>query len=128
MSVIRITWVVLSGTARIYLVCLLAYAAYTTVFLARALLRLRHPRNDEALVNISRRLRTVRQANALVFLLFEVDLTIDMIAMIRTIGFMSVSLSAATIGAFGPLVTFALFCLLVFTFLHVFQWIVTAKL
>jgi hypothetical protein len=128
MSTIATTWVVLTVTARLYLACLLAYAAYTTVFLARALLRLRHPRNDEALVEIARKLETVRQANALLFLLFGVDLTIEMIAMIRTIGFMSMSLSAATISVFGPLVTFALLCLVVFTFLHLLQWIVTAKL
>ena len=128
MYVIKAAWVVLTVTARLYVVCLLAYAAYTTVFLGRALLRLRHPRNGEALVEIARRLETVRQANALLFLLFGVDLTIEMIAMIRTIGFMSVSLSEASIGVFGPLVTFALFCLVVFTFLHVFQGIVTAKL
>jgi len=81
-----------------------------------------------SLDEISRRLENVRQANALVFLLFGVDLTVEMIAVIRTIGYMSMSLSGATVGIFGPLVTFALFALVVFTFLHIFQWVVTAKL
>jgi hypothetical protein len=129
------TWILLTLTAKLYLLCLLAYAAHTTVFLARASFRLRQDaasRNALHLTNsraeIAKKLETVRQSNALFFLLFGVDFTIEMLAMIRTIGFMSMSLSAATIGVFGPLVTFALFVMLVFTFLHVFQWVVTAKL
>ena len=70
----------------------------------------------------------MRQSNALFFLLFGVDFTIEMMATIRTIRFMSMSLSAATIGVFGPLATFALVAMLVFTFLHIFQWVVAAKL
>jgi hypothetical protein len=132
------TWAILTVTARLYLLCLLAYAAHTTYFLARALFRLQHLSSDVASGNalhvtgsraeMTRRLETVRQSNALFFLLFGVDFTIEMMATIRTIRFMSMSLSAATIGVFGPLVTFALFAMLVFTFLHIFQWVVTAKL
>jgi hypothetical protein len=70
----------------------------------------------------------VRQFSVLFFLLFCAVFTIEMIAVIRTIEFMSMSLSAATVGIFGPLLTFALFVFIVFTFLHVFQWVVTAKL
>jgi hypothetical protein len=127
-SILATTWTVLTVTARLYLLCLLAYAAHTTFVLARALFRLRHLPNEAVSGEITRRLETVRQANALFFLLFGVVFTIEMIAMIRTIGYMSMSLSAATIGVFGPLVTFALFAFVVFTFLHVFQWTVTAKL
>jgi hypothetical protein len=114
-------------TAKLYLLCLLAYAAHTTFVLGRALFRLRHLPNH-ALSLETRRLETVRQANALFFLLFGIVFATEMLAMIRTIGYMSVSLSGATIGVFGPLVTFTFFAFVVFTFLHVFQWIVTAKL
>jgi hypothetical protein len=138
MSVLMTTWAALTVTAKFYLLCLLVYAAHTTFVLARTLSLLRHLPNDAASCDathatgtvdeIVRKLETVRQANALFFLLFGVDFTIEMIAMIRTIGYMSMSLSAATIGIFGPLVTFALFVMVIFTLLHIFQWVATAKL
>jgi hypothetical protein len=138
MSILTSTWAVLTVTHKFYLLCLLGCAARTTFVLARALSPLRHLPNDAAsgdathvtgtVDEIVRKLETVRQANALFFLLFGVDFTIEMIAMIRSIGYMSMSLSAATIGIFGPLVTFALFVMVVFTLLHIFQWVVTAKL
>src|ERR1700675_4880589 len=129
MSILTSTWAVLTVTAKFYLLCLLAYAAHTTFVLARRLFLLRHLPNDAAsgdathatgiVDEIARKLETVRQANVLFFLLFGVDFTIEMTAMIRTIGYMSMSLSAATIRIFGPLVTFALFVMVIFTLFHI---------
>ena len=128
----------LTITARAYLLVLLAYAAYTTYVLGRILHRLRRSRqpttSDDGgrepwnLGRLAENLESVRQFNTFIFLLFGVDLSLETLAMIRTIVYMAMSLSAATIGVFGPLARFALFAMLVLTYLHVAQWFISAQL
>jgi hypothetical protein len=76
---------------------------------------------------ITRRIETLRQFHALLFLLFGIVFANEMFATLRAIEYSSMSLSAARIDVFEPLTAFAFFVFVVLVFLHSFQWIVGSR-
>jgi len=135
---LRLLWAVLTVTARFYVLCLLAAAAYTTYFLARTVPRLRRLQKGVAttdrasvkrrLIEMTRGIETLRQFHTLLFFLFGIVFANEVFATLRAIEYSSMSLSAARIDVFEPVTAFALFVFAVLAFLHAFQWIVAARL
>lgn len=82
MADLAISWETLTLISKLYLVCLLVCAAYTTVFLGRSLFTLRRRVGVAVSIEMATRLENVRQANTLVFLLSGVDLALETMAMI----------------------------------------------
>jgi flagellar biosynthesis protein FlhB len=135
---LRLEWAVLTVTAKFYVFCLLAAAAYTTFFLVQTVSRIRRLQKDVAsidatpvkcrLIEMTRGIENLRQFHILLFFLFGMFFANEMFALIRAIEYSSMSLSAARIDVFEPVAAFAFFVFVVLTLLHVFQWIVAARL
>ena len=135
---LRSLWVVLTITAKVYLLLLTTATGYSTYCLARATCRLRELLKRMAaadagdmgrrLAAMNRGIATLRQFHALLLLLFGVCCTNEVFATLRMIQNSSMSLSAAQINAFEPVAAFAFVVFVVFIFLHVFQWSLEASL
>ena len=135
---LRSLWIVLTITAKFYLLLLTAATGYSTYCLTRTTFRLRELLKPTAstdasdmgrrLAAMNRRIATLRQFHALLLLLFGVCCTNEVFATLRMIQNSSMSLSAAQINAFEPVVAFAFVVFVMFIFLHVFQWGVEAIL
>jgi hypothetical protein len=134
---LRSLWAIFTVTAKFYIVCLLIAAAYTIFFLARTALRLRRASKDAAsadaarvkprLVEITKGIDNLRQFHTLLFLLSGVSCANEMFATLRTVRYSWMSLSAARIDVFEPVVAFAFFVFALLVFLHAFQWTVAAR-
>jgi hypothetical protein len=131
---VRSFWGVLPLTAKFYLFCLLIAAAHTIYFLTRTLSRLHRlppdaPSNNKTrLIELTNGMETLRQFHILLFLLFGVFFTDEMFATLRGIRLYSASLSGARIDIFEAPTAFAFIVFVVLLFLHIFQWIVAARL
>jgi hypothetical protein len=135
---LRLLWAVLTVTAKFYIFCLLAAAAYTTYCLARTVSRLRRLHKDVAstdratvkhrLIEMTRAIESLRQLYTLFFFLFGIVFANEIFAILRAIGYSSMSLPALRIDVFEPITAFAFLVFAVLTFLHVLQWIVAAPL
>ena len=135
---LRLLWAVLTVTAKFYVLCLLAAAAYTTYCLTRTVSHVRRLHRDVASVNetrmkrhlfeMSRVFENLRQFHTLLFFLFGICFANEIFAIFRAIGYSSMSLSALRIDVFEPVTAFAFFVFMVLAFLHAFQWIVSARL
>ena len=128
----------LSITAQIYVLCLLVGAVLSTYSLARIAQRFRQltkllsaPNKNEIRLRLNAmdsQIQTLRQFHTLLFLLFGVCWANEVFATFRGIRDSSMSLAAATMDVFEPVVAFVFFVFVVLLFLHVFQWAVAHRL
>jgi hypothetical protein len=131
-------WAILTLTAKLYVVCLLAGAGYAIYALVLVGLRLgaiqRHPLTDidttrTQLGNAAARLETLRQLQTTLFLLFGVCCANEVFAMLRTSQHSAMSLSALRIDAlFEPLTAVAVVVFVVLLFLHSLHWTISHRL
>jgi hypothetical protein len=131
----RLLWAVLTITAKFYIFFLLAATVYSTSSLALITIRLRRLLRHGAsadmslrLIEMTKRVESLRQFHTLLFLLFGLCCANEVFATLRTIQYSSMSLSAAKIDVFEPVTAFAFLVFVVLTFLHAFQWAVAARL
>lgn len=123
----RALWAILTLTAKLYVLCLLAGAGYTTYALVRTGLRL--SKTHTQLRNAANKLETLRQLQMTLFLLFGVCFANEVFATLRTSQHSAMSLSAVRIDAlFEPLTAFAFVVFAVFLFLHSLHWAVSHRL
>jgi hypothetical protein len=129
-------WAILSLTGKLYIVCLLVSVVYTIHSLSRTVVHSRSMKKTSidaepaglGLIVITRTIENVRQLHFLLLLLFGVTLANEVLATLRAIRESAVSLSALGIDVFEPCAVFA-FCVSgVLAFLHVLQWMVSARL
>jgi len=135
---LRLLWAVLTVTAKFYVLCLLAAAAYTTYCLTRTASQARRLHRDvksvgaarvkRHLIQMNSAIENLRQFHTLLFFLFGICFANEIFALFRAIGYSSMSLSALRIDVFEPVTAFAFFVFAVLAFLHAFQWIVAARL
>jgi len=117
---------------------LLVATVYSAYSLARIAIRLRqllkHAASTSAkdvssrLIEMTSGMKTLRQFHTLLFLFFGICCANEVFATLRAIQYSSMSLSAARIDVFEPVVAFAFFVFVVLLFLHVFQWAVAHRL
>ncbi len=135
---LRMLWAGLTVTAKFYIFCLVAAAGYSTVLLVRTTSRfhrlskdgvpLDSPRVRHHLIEMTKGIENLCQFHTLLFFLFGVFLTNEMYAAVRAIQDSRMSLSALGFEVFGPVIAFSFCTLVTFVILHVFQWIVAARL
>ena len=135
---VRAIWSVLTPTAKFYVLCLLMAALATTYFLGQAIFRIRRLRKSVASMDaaiagrcatgVKGRIENLRQMHLLLFFLFGMLFANEMFALVRAIEHSSMSLSAARIDICEPITALAFFVFAVLLFLHIFQWIVAARL
>jgi len=77
---------------------------------------------------MTRVIENLRQLHTLFFFLFGIVFANEIFAILRAIGYSSMSLSALRIGVFEPIIAFAFLVFAVLTFLHALQWVVAARL
>ena len=132
----RSLWSILTLTAKLYVFCLLAGAAYSTYTLARVAFRLRQVVGHSSLTEENRArvnkmaawVQAARQLHTTLFLLFGICCANEVFATLRTSQHSSMSLSAATIDVFEPVTAFAFSVFAVLLALHLFQWAITHRL
>jgi hypothetical protein len=131
----RLVWAVLTVTAKFYILFLLAATVYSTSSLALITIRLhrllKHGASADMslrLIEMTKRVESLRQFHTLLFLLFGLCCANEVFATLRTIHYSWLSLSAAKIDVFEPVTAFAFLVFVVLTFLHAFQWAVAARL
>lgn len=135
----RCLWAILTLTAKLYVLCLLAGAGYATYSLARIGLSLRAIRRhlwlsdkdatSAQLRNAAAKLETLRQGQMTLFLLFGVCSANEVFGTLRTSQHSAMSLSAVRIDAlFEPLTAFAFVVSAVLLFLHLSQWMIAHRL
>jgi hypothetical protein len=135
---VRFVWVVLTPTAKFYIAALLVAAAYTTYSCIHTVFHLRHVLRHSTssdteylkahLIEMTRRIESLRQLQLLMLLLFGTVFAHEMFALIRAVENSSMSLSGARIDILEPVAAFAFFVFVVLLLLHVFQWTVAARL
>jgi hypothetical protein len=135
---LRLLWAVLTITAKLYILCLLTGATYSTYSLARIALWLgqiaKHLSSTDKtdlrvrLNEMKAKVQTSRQLHTFLFLLFGICCANEVFATLRAIQYSSMSLSAARIDVFEPVTAFAFFVFVVLLFLHVVQWAVARRL
>jgi hypothetical protein len=135
---LRSLWAIFTVTAKLHIVCLLAATVYTVFFLARTLFRLHRAPKHAASVDATRvktrlfettkGIDNLRQFHTLLFLLSGVSCANEMFATLRTVRYSSMSLSAARIDVFEPVVALAFFVFSLLALLYGFQWTVAAHL
>jgi hypothetical protein len=135
---IRAIWSILTPTAKFYVLCLLLAAVATTYFLGQAIFLKRRLRNavtsmdaaiaERCATEVKGRIENLRQLHLLLFFLFGMFFANEMFALFRTIEHSSMSLSAARIDICEPITVWSFFVFGVLLLLHIFQWIVSARL
>jgi hypothetical protein len=135
---LRAAWAALTVTAKFYFVCLLVAAAYSSYSLASIAVRARHWSKCVALtdannarfqlIGLHRKLGALRQCHTLLFLSFGACFTNEMFAGLRSIKYSSMSLCPVGIAAYEPAIALAFSVFVALTFLHSFQWAITARL
>src|SRR5712664_839297 len=134
----RSLWAILTLTAKLYVFCPLAGAAYSTYSLARVAFGLRQivkrsslTEKNSARVRLNKmaaRVQTSRQLHRMIFLLFGICCANEVFATLRTSQHSSMSLSAARIDVFEPVTAFTFFVFAVLLALHSFQWAIAHRL
>jgi hypothetical protein len=135
---LRILWAGLTVTAKFYTFCLAVAAGYSAVVLVRTSSRFHRlskdveasdpPRVKHQIIEMTKGIDNLRQLHTLLFFLFGVFFTNEIYAAVRAIQDSRMSHSALGFEVFGPVIVFA-FCTFVrFAVLHVFQWLVAARL
>jgi hypothetical protein len=134
----RSLWAILTLTAKLYVFCLLAGAAYSAYTLARVAFGLRQivkhsslTEENSATVRLNKmaaRVQASRQLHTMLFLLFGICCANEVFATLRTSQHSSMSLSAASIDVFEPVTAFTFFVFAVLLALHSFQWAIAHRL
>jgi hypothetical protein len=129
-------WQMWGLLVRAYFVFLLAGALYTIYLLIQTGLELRRlakkPRASASLATtrlfeLGGRLETIRQFIILLALLFGIFSAFESFGTLRAVKLSYVSLSAASIDIFGPVVEFAFAVSTILAIVHGFQWFVAAR-
>jgi hypothetical protein len=132
----RALWMVLSLQTKLFFFCLLLTAGYTTYTLIVIYTRTRSLLDKESAFGVRanrlgllRRIRNHRQLHFMFFLLFGVILTDDIFRAFRAHEYSTMSLSESTAAEIADLVlAFAYSCLIIFTVLHLLQWLASDRL
>jgi hypothetical protein len=135
---LREAWLVLTLTAKFYILCLFLGAVYVSYLLAQTTFDMRGFLTDKAagrapgvrsrLFEMDGRIENLRQFNTMLLILFGIFFANETFSTLRAVQLSALSLSAARIDSFEPLTLFAFFVLVILAFLHGFQWIVAARL
>lgn len=132
----RSVWANLPLQGNIFLACLSIAAIYISISLgviyAKAgRIKSAGSPSERVLVcrKLSMRLNNFRQLHMLLLLLFGVLLTDEVFRTIRAFSLAHMSLSSPCITPIAdPLISFSFSCLLILTFLQLFQWIVSHRI
>jgi hypothetical protein len=134
----RSLWAILTLTSKLYVLCLLAGAAYSTYTLAVVAFGLRQAVTHSSLTEengarvrlnkMAARVQASRQLHTMLFLLFGICCANEVFATLRTSQHSSMSLSAASIDVFEPVTAFAFSVFAVLLALHSFQWVIAHRL
>jgi len=129
-------WMILPPQTKLFFLCLFLMAIYTFFSLALMYLQSRSAtrKPSEPLLNslrlrCIRRIHNLRQLHFRFFLLFGVILTDDIFRAFRDYEYSKMPLSEPTAaGIADPVLAFAYSCLIIFTVLHLLQWLVSSRL
>jgi hypothetical protein len=132
----RALWMILPLQTKLVFFCLFLMAIYMTFSLAIIYLQSRSapPKPTEPSLNtlhlrFLRRIYNLRQLHFMFFLLFGVTLTDEIFRSLRAYEHSKSSLSVSTVAEVAdPVLGFAFCCLIIFTCLHLFQWVVSNRL
>jgi hypothetical protein len=128
----RSLWAVLTITAKFYVICLLAGAAYSTYSLAGIVAWFRRSTRNKSVIKeldeMRTEMRSLREFHTMLFLLFGLCASNEVFNVLRGIQNSVASLSAARFDVFVPVVAFAFFVFAVLLFLHGFRWAVAQRL
>jgi hypothetical protein len=132
---LRMLWLILPLQTKLFLFCLFLMAIYMTFSLAIIYLQSppAPPKPNEPLLNFphlrfTRRISNLRQLHFMFFLIFTVTLTDEIFRSVRAYERSKSSLSAPTAAeVVDPVLCFAFCCLIIFTFLHLLQWVVSNR-
>jgi hypothetical protein len=132
----RALWMVLPLQTKLFFFCLLLTAGYTTYTLTVIYTRTRSlPDKESAFgvranrLHLFSRIRNLRQLHFMFFLLFGVILTDDIFRAFRAHEYSTMSLSESKAAEIvDPVLAFAYSCLIIFTVLHLLQWLVSNRL
>ena len=80
------------------------------------------------LANMTAKAQTLREFHAMLFLLFGLCCSNELLNTLRGIQNSAASLSAATWDVFGPVIAFAFFVFAMLLLLHLFRWAVAHRL
>jgi hypothetical protein len=129
-------WLLLPLQTKLFFLCLFLATIYMAFSLAVIYLRCRsfRPNGTEPLLHslylgLLKRIHNLCQLHFMLFLAFCVTLTDEIFRALQAHERSKLSLSASTaIQIADPVLAFAYCCLIIFTFLHVLQWLVSNRL
>ena len=132
----RMLWIILPPQTKLFFLCLFLTAIYMAFSLAIIYLQSRSaPRKPTEPLPSSLHLRflrwvhNLRQLHFMFLLVFGVTLTDEIFRSLRAYENSKSSLSALTAAEIAdPVLAFAYSCLIIFTVLHLFQWLVSNRL
>jgi hypothetical protein len=132
----RALWMILPLQTKLFFFCLFQMAIYMAYSLAIIYLQSRSamPNPTEPVLNSLHlrslsRIYNLRQLHFMFFLAFGVTLTDEIFRSLRAYEHSKSSLSAPTVAeVVDPVLGFAFCCLIIFTCLHLFQWVVSNRL
>ena len=132
----RALWIILPLQTKLFLFCLFLMAIYMGFSLPiiylqsrSALSKSTEPLRTSLHPRFLRRIHNLRQLHFTFLLVFGVTLTDEIFRSLRAYENSKSSLSALTAaGVADPVLAFAYCCLIIFTFLHLLQWLVSNRL
>ncbi len=130
----RALWMILPLQTKLFFFCLFLMALYMTLSLAIIYLQSRSapPKPTESSRNsphlrFLRRIHNLRQLHFTLFLVFCVTLTDEIFRALQAYERSKLSLTESTAIA-DPVLAFAFCCLIIFTFLHLLQWLISNRI
>ncbi len=129
-------WIILPPQTKLFFLCLFLAAIYMTFSLAVIYLRSRtflpngtDPSLNPLYLGLLRRIHNLRQLHFMLFLVFCVTLTDEIFRALQVYERSKLSLSESTaVQIADPVLAFAYCCLIIFTSLHVLQWLVSNRI
>ena len=129
-------WTLLTLLAKLFFLFLVTSAVYISYLLLRTIIELGalhknaetiHALAARRLSELGDRLENLRQFTTMLLIVFGVFFANESFNTIRAIQLSVLSLSAARIDIFAPLIEFAFVVMAVLAILHGFQWLVTIR-
>jgi hypothetical protein len=132
----RMLWIILPLQTKLFFLCLFLTAIYMTFSLAIIYLRSRsaarkptEPLPSALHLRFLKRIHNLRQLHFMFLLVFGVTLTDEVFRSLRAYENSKSSLGALTAAEVAdPVLAFAYCCLIIFTSLHLFRWVVSNQL
>jgi hypothetical protein len=129
-------WIILPPQTKLFFFCLFLMAIYMAFSLAIIYLQSRsaprkrtEPLPTSLHLRFMRRIHNLRQLHFMFLLIFGVALTDEIFRSLRAYEYSKMSLSEPTGAEIAdPVLAFAYSCLIIFTVLHLFQWLVSSRL